>query len=264
MFTIHSAGVVFGIFFLWGNVMVAFGFVISTFFSSVRTATAASFLILIISGEVALNLILPIIQDPDATESSYAALMLWPPFAMARGVLWIAIAGAGNNPITAANWSTFADGNITKTFAWLIAHWCFWMFALWYLDKVWVSGFGVAKHPLFCLGFGDSGDGGSEVAQSSKPDFSGTPDVNEEYDRVHSGDNSELAIRTDNIGKQFKLPTGDTKTAVKHISIGVDKKQCFGLLGHNGAGKTTTINMLTGLFPPSVGFAQIESGGREG
>ena len=89
---------------------------------------------------------------------------------MARGVLWIAIAGAGNNPITSENWATFADGNMARTFAWLAGHWCFWIFALWYLDKVWVSGYGVAKHPLFCLGFGgDSDKAASEGTQTAKP-----------------------------------------------------------------------------------------------
>ena len=36
-------------------------------------------------------------------------------------------------------------------------------------------------------------------------------------------------------------------TAVDHISYGVRKGECFGLLGVNGAGKTTTFKMITGL-----------------
>lgn len=34
--------------------------------------------------------------------------------------------------------------------------------------------------------------------------------------------------------------------AVKGVSIGVPRQECFGLLGQNGAGKTTTFKMMTG------------------
>ena len=47
------------------------------------------------------------------------------------------------------------------------------------------------------------------------------------------------------------------KVAVKHLNLGINNEECFGLLGHNGAGKTTTINMLTGLFSPSSGEAFV-------
>lgn len=36
------------------------------------------------------------------------------------------------------------------------------------------------------------------------------------------------------------------------------KGQITALLGHNGAGKTTTMSILTGLFPPSSGSAQVD------
>ena len=34
--------------------------------------------------------------------------------------------------------------------------------------------------------------------------------------------------------------------AVKSISLGIRKGECFSLLGPNGAGKTTTLGILTG------------------
>jgi ABC-type multidrug transport system ATPase subunit len=39
---------------------------------------------------------------------------------------------------------------------------------------------------------------------------------------------------------------GNTLMAVNRIFLGVNRSECFGMLGHNGAGKTTTINILTG------------------
>ena len=46
-------------------------------------------------------------------------------------------------------------------------------------------------------------------------------------------------------------------TAVNHLTFGVHKEECFGLLGVNGAGKTTTFSMLTGDMPPDEGNAYI-------
>merc|ERR1711865_1314956 len=48
------------------------------------------------------------------------------------------------------------------------------------------------------------------------------------------------------------------KMAVKCVSFGVNKKECFGLLGHNGAGKTTLLNMLTGLYPATSGTTFVD------
>jgi len=36
------------------------------------------------------------------------------------------------------------------------------------------------------------------------------------------------------------------------------KGECFGLLGPNGAGKTTLISILTGLYPPTDGYAWVD------
>lgn len=45
--------------------------------------------------------------------------------------------------------------------------------------------------------------------------------------------------------------------AVNDVSFTIEEGEVFGLLGPNGAGKSTTIAMLSGLFPPTGGTAQI-------
>ena len=42
-----------------------------------------------------------------------------------------------------------------------------------------------------------------------------------------------------------------------HVDLRVASGQMCGISGHNGAGKTTTISMLTGLFPPTTGSADV-------
>ena len=46
--------------------------------------------------------------------------------------------------------------------------------------------------------------------------------------------------------------------AVKSLTLGIERGECFGLLGPNGAGKTTSINVLTGFLEPSSGYAIVE------
>ena len=45
--------------------------------------------------------------------------------------------------------------------------------------------------------------------------------------------------------------------AVKSLCLGVDKGECFGLIGVNGAGKTTTFKMLTGSLSISAGDGYV-------
>lgn len=47
--------------------------------------------------------------------------------------------------------------------------------------------------------------------------------------------------------------------AVRNISLGIQKKECFGLLGLNGAGKTTTFKILTGEETATSGDVFIEN-----
>jgi len=46
-------------------------------------------------------------------------------------------------------------------------------------------------------------------------------------------------------------------TAVKPLSLTVERGEMFGVLGPNGAGKTTTIRMMMGILVPSAGRALI-------
>lgn len=69
------------------------------------------------------------------------------------------------------------------------------------------------------------------------------------------------AVRLQRLTKEYRKyalckAKTDTK-AVDSVSLTINQDEIFCLLGHNGAGKTTLINMLTGLFPPSSGLAQV-------
>lgn len=59
-------------------------------------------------------------------------------------------------------------------------------------------------------------------------------------------------IITENLTKNF-----DDFTAVRNVTLSVEKGEVLALLGPNGAGKTTTIRMLTSILRPSAGTAQV-------
>jgi ABC-2 type transport system ATP-binding protein len=68
--------------------------------------------------------------------------------------------------------------------------------------------------------------------------------------------NEPVAIRTDNLGKDFGRGSR-TIQAVKDLNLEVRAGQVYGFLGPNGAGKTTTIRLLLGLIRPSQGAVRL-------
>ncbi len=57
----------------------------------------------------------------------------------------------------------------------------------------------------------------------------------ERYRVAKEANNSDL-VRAIGIRKEYPAPKG-IKVAVKNLTLGIPRGQCFGLLGMNGAGK---------------------------
>ncbi|WP_320128194.1 ABC transporter ATP-binding protein [uncultured Sphaerochaeta sp.] len=64
---------------------------------------------------------------------------------------------------------------------------------------------------------------------------------------------SEQVLSVSNLRKQYANGT----LAVDDISLTLNRREIFGLLGPNGSGKTTTILMLLGLLEPTAGSVDI-------
>ncbi|RLN87340.1 hypothetical protein BBJ28_00026626 [Nothophytophthora sp. Chile5] len=73
-------------------------------------------------------------------------------------------------------------------------------------------------------------------------------DVAKEAQRVASGGADGDAVKIMGLRKVYK----GGKVAVRDLSFGLKRGECFGFLGINGAGKTTTMKMLTGDETPSI------------
>lgn len=80
-------------------------------------------------------------------------------------------------------------------------------------------------------------------------------DVQAEEDRVmHS--NPKTTDDVIQLRRLRKVYNGE-KVAVDRITFGLQRGQCFGLLGINGAGKTTTFSMISGENAPTKGTAVL-------
>uniref|UniRef100_H3GYZ5 ABC transporter domain-containing protein n=1 Tax=Phytophthora ramorum TaxID=164328 RepID=H3GYZ5_PHYRM len=78
-------------------------------------------------------------------------------------------------------------------------------------------------------------------------------DVAKEAQRVARGEADGDAVKLAGLRKVY--PGG--KVAVRDLSFGLKRGECFGFLGINGAGKTTTMKMLTGDVQPTHGTATL-------
>jgi ABC-2 type transport system ATP-binding protein len=59
-------------------------------------------------------------------------------------------------------------------------------------------------------------------------------------------------LRTEQLTKRY-----GRRTAVKHLSLLVERGDIYGFLGQNGAGKSTTIRMVLGLVRPTEGSVRL-------
>ncbi|XP_042876783.1 phospholipid-transporting ATPase ABCA3-like isoform X3 [Penaeus japonicus] len=125
------------------------------------------------------------------------------------------------------------------------------IFALltWYIETVWPGQFGMPQPWYFPFMKSYWIGQPAEVKQVSQEDPLTDPSLFEEDPK-----GIKAGVKINNLTKIF--PRGK-KVAVNKMFMKMYSGQITVLLGHNGAGKTTTMSMLTGLFPPTSGTAEV-------
>jgi putative ABC transport system ATP-binding protein len=63
-------------------------------------------------------------------------------------------------------------------------------------------------------------------------------------------------IRLHQVAKYHDLPAGRC-TALRDLTLQIDRAECVAVVGRSGSGKTTLINMLTGIDSPSAGQVHV-------
>lgn len=133
-----------------------------------------------------------------------------------------------------------------------------WGIASWYLNRVLVGDYGTSRKWYFPLQrqyWCPSGVVLQEQQQqpSTTPGNADVPvESISETMKKQQRSRKNLSVHIHGLRKQF-----GEKTAVDGLDLSMYSGQITALLGHNGAGKTTTIGMLTGMVPPSSGYATV-------
>eukprot|EP00210_Caulerpa_lentillifera_P008457 g8069.t1 len=286
IFTRNSYGVQFAFLLLFGNVQIAFSFVLSNFFRSSRGCVVFSFLWIFGTGFIG-SFLLTTLFNRDK-EYNYL-IELVPAFAAYRGLYELGEYGfrASYSNSQGITWSKFDEdkNHMGYILIVLLLEWPFLLALAWYLEQVLTTATGISKHPLFFLDYFRNrkvsrvlshGQGSAAVPlKDHEPNElrSSRSIVNMELDKETNDEATERrrvecfteaeaaehSIIVNQLRKVYPAYTNTpAKVAVKGLTMAIQKGEVFGLLGPNGAGKTTAINMLIGFVSPSSGTALVE------
>ena len=276
-FTINNTWILIITFFLYGNIQIAFGFVLAKLFRTRRAASSSASTYVF-----GMTLMCGVLFDRLIEEDKWflTILEIVPVVGLYRSLYELgayAFIGAYKNGVgmTFSSLSDSDNGMLEVWIIWLIL-WPILMALNYYLDQVLDLGTGIARHPLFFLEpFGyipkSRRKSGALIGTAKREEANQkalvleSEDVRQERERVErmvngkdSGGKTE-AIVVSNLRKVFPGSNGNPdKVACRQLTLGIRAGECFGLLGPNGAGKSTSINMMTGFLEPTDGEIFIE------
>jgi ABC-type lipoprotein export system ATPase subunit len=182
---------------------------------------------------------------------------LFPPFHLGRGLVSLSaldlestVSGQPSNPYT---WDVLG-----RPLTWMAAEAFGYLLLtlliendiplrLWRSMQTYISSFSAITSAVF-----------APLALEASPLRREDPDVSNERLRVETGLTEGDSVIMHHLWKVFPGRGLDiAKVAVKDLSIGIHRGECFGFLGVNGAGKTTTLSILSGDIKPTSGNASI-------
>ncbi|PNH04925.1 ABC transporter A family member 8, partial [Tetrabaena socialis] len=152
IFTTSSYSLQAILYFIFGNNMIAFMFLLSSLFTSSRTAVVVAFLYVFATGLIGELLLRSLMQQ---RRPWMLAVELVPGFALYRGLFefseYSIRAIFGNSD--GLRWSNLSDPGNGMVAAWVIlaVEWPVFMLAAWYLEQTVSSGTGMRRHPLYFL-----------------------------------------------------------------------------------------------------------------
>lgn len=253
------------LFFLWGNVLIAFALAFVPFFGNPETAQTVGWLFILLVNIVGGPYLGRRLSDDNTSEGTWSAIMLLPSFAFLRSVYYAGALNSGGKGVVVGSeiyngrelGMCQGNGPFCRSYVFLSVQWIILMIAAAYFDRVLPSAVGNRLHPLFCFGFKrkakyiDSGD----EEESGKG-----PDVREEEQRAA---NLVENMPTDpfdgvvlhKLSKTY--PGRPAVRALRDLSIVARKNEVLCILAHNGAGKTTAFRTLVGELEPTAGTAFV-------
>ncbi|KAG1659570.1 hypothetical protein FOA52_011926 [Chlamydomonas sp. UWO 241] len=271
---------------LQGFCMIAFAFMMSSFFTSALTAVTFAYLYVFASGLIG-SLLLQVFINQNQL---WVFFIEWiPAFSLYRGLAEIgayAFRGVYRDD-AGMQWSDLTDTGNGMLPVWgiFIVESVLFMVLGWYFEQVISTGNGVRRRPLFFLDrwlkpkaadMSSEAHASAITVKETVGDSDEMVDVAAEKRRVEemvlAGHDENASIVCHDLQKIFpgqdggkpKVAVfpgqdgGKPKVAVRSLTLAIERGECFGLLGPNGAGKSTAINMLTGFLEATEGTALVE------
>jgi len=245
--------------FFWLNSLsvVTLCCILAVFFERAKTASVLGALFYFL-------IYFPYVFVQEATIGSTSKLIasFCPPVALSFGVSIIVELESAGEGVQLSNLGENVENfSMAAVFAVMVIDIVAFMVLAWYLDKIFVVGFGTRQpwnflcsrrywRPDACV-VGDA----EAVQLESQFDDENPGNPRYEPATVDLAQNRSVLLR--GLKKFFKTQDGQTLAAVQGLTQNLYENQIFVLLGHNGAGKTTTINMLSGMLPIDEGDALI-------
>jgi ABC-type multidrug transport system ATPase subunit len=229
--------------------MIAIAFLASTIFSRSSQATLFGYLVAILS-MVSAEILVTSVYD----QNSKAPWWFWtyPYYCFYRGIFLMFMPCLDQKQcIQWFDTDTWYGGELGKSYLCMTLQTVIMLILAWYFNHVIPQEFGIRKHPLFMFA------PLKKLFKTKRVDDDTIETSKEKSVLAHEQDvyngvyiNEPLVIKK--LHKRYA-----SKVALRSLTLGVRRDECFGLLGPNGAGKTTMLSILFGLFPPSSGSAYV-------
>nr|XP_033816948.1 ATP-binding cassette sub-family A member 9-like isoform X2 [Geotrypetes seraphini] len=251
MLTDSSYFVVFLLFFFYGISSMCFSFMLSSLLKKPRVTAITGVFLTILQG--ALCLIFVIVHFPKPLQSF---LSIFCPFAFFIGLtqvfdLEMSMKGALISEFMEDSYPVFT------TYIILILDSILYMLLAVYFDKVLPDKYGT-RLPVFFFLKASYWRGGSRQPRDTvtEQEEGNSAAFSDCVEPVPSEFQGKEAIRINHIKKIYK-DSKKTVEALRGLAFDIYEGQITAILGHSGAGKTTLLNILSGLSPPTDGYASI-------
>ncbi|KAL5064774.1 hypothetical protein RYX36_026511 [Vicia faba] len=268
-FYLNDYSIQFVFYFIYINLQISLAFLLSSFFSNVRTATVTAYIAVFGTGLLGGFLFQSFIDSP-FPRGWIICMELYPGFALYRGLYEFAqsAANASNSGAYGMRWQDLSDSSngMKEVLIIMFVEWKLVLFVAYYIDQVLSTGSG--KSPFFFLkgfqkkpplSFGKPGiqrQGSKVLTQIEKPDVI---QEREKVEQLLLEPTVNHAIVCYDLKKFYPGRDGNPgKFAVRELFLAVSRGECFGMLGPNGAGKTSFISMMIGLTKPTSGAAYVQ------
>uniref|UniRef100_A0A6M2EU98 ABC transporter domain-containing protein n=1 Tax=Populus davidiana TaxID=266767 RepID=A0A6M2EU98_9ROSI len=269
-FTLNDYFIQFVFYFLYINLQISLAFLVSAFFSNVKTATVVGYICVFGTGLLGGFLFQSFVEDASFPKGWIIFMELYPGFALYRGLYEFAEYSLQGNSMgtDGMKWGNLSDSEngMSDVMIIMLLEWLAVLCIAYYVDQIFSSGSG--KNPKYLLQKfrkkrPSSFRKPSLGRQASKVFVDmDKPDVLQEREKVEQlllEPTTTHSIVCDNLRKVYPGRDGNPeKLAVRGLSLAIPRGECFGMLGPNGAGKTSFISMMIGLTTPSTGTAYVE------